>query len=101
MNLVRLRLVAVLFICLSFMCVTEKDDVNTGDALSEVYAAIQFKARQCGNSPGYPFIPLGHPTAYGTRLCSLSIIRADCPFNDYPIFCLEFYEGVDIPGIGP
>lgn len=81
-------------------CVTENDDVNSGDATSEIYAAIQFKARQCGNSPGYPLLPPPHPTAYGTRLCSLSIIRADCPFRDYPTFCVEMY-GIDIPGIGP
>lgn len=101
MNPVRLRLLAILLACLSMMCVSEKDDVNSGDATSEIYAAIQFKARQCGNSPGYPFIPPPNPTAYGTRLCSLSIIRAECPFRDYPIFCIEVYEGADVPGIGP
>ncbi len=81
-------------------CIVEKDTVNTDDAYSEVYAAIQFKARQCGNQPGYILLLPDNPPTYGTRLCSLSIIRQDCPFTNYPVFCLEMY-GVDLPGIGP
>lgn len=91
---------AALFILLSFRCVVEDDTVETADAYSEVYAAIQFKARQCGNMPAY-FLPIPKdPPSYGTRLCSLSILRQDCPFRDYPLFCVEML-GLDLPGIGP
>lgn len=96
----RLALLAIACILLTFRCVVEDDTVATDDAYSEIYAAIQFKARQCGNMPSY-FLPIPkNPPEYGTRLCSLSILRQDCPFRDYPVFCVEMM-GIDLPGIGP
>lgn len=93
-------LLTAVFILLSFRCVVEDDTVPTDDAYSEIYSAIQFKARQCGTMPGY-LLPIPKtPPSYGTRLCSLSILRQDCPFSDYPIFCVEMM-GIDLPGIGP
>jgi len=95
------RLLAVWVFALGFCgCIVENDTVNTGDAISEIYAAIQFKTRQCGNSPGYLLLVPDHPPSYGTRLCSLSIIRLECPFRDYPVFCVEMF-GFKLPGIGP
>ncbi len=81
-------------------CQAEKDTEKTPNAWSEIYAAIEFKAKQCGNRPGYPLIVPENPPSYGTRLCSLTITQQPCPFSDYPLFCLEMYE-IDVPGIGP
>lgn len=94
-----LLFIAVL-ILLSFRCIVEDDKVPTEDAYSEIYAAIQFKSRQCGSMPAYLLPVPQNPPSYGTRLCSLSILRAECPFNDYPVFCVEMM-GIDLPGIGP
>jgi hypothetical protein len=78
----------------------KNDSLPRADATSEIYAAIDAKARQCGSRPGYLLYIPDNPPEYGTRLCSLSIIRQNCPFNDYPLFCLEMYR-VKLPGIGP
>ncbi len=97
---------ALVFLGAVFMACTQETTVPLNDAYSEIDAAIQFRARQCGGQqPAYPLILPGRPSEYGTRLCSLSIIRQPCPFNDYPTFCLEMYtevcEACDLPLIGP
>ncbi|MDH5655291.1 MAG: hypothetical protein OEZ34_05255 [Spirochaetia bacterium] len=84
---------------LSASCV-EKGRMDTTDAWIEVYVAIHEKAKECGNHPQYILPVFEDPKEYGVRLCSLSILRQDCPFNDYPLFCLEMLE-VDLPYIGP
>ena len=95
------RCLAVLILFLSLTSCLEKDDSMTrGDATSEIYAAIDAKARECKNRPSFLLLIPDHPDTYGTRLCSLSIIRQSCPFDSYPLFCLEMYK-VDLPGIGP
>jgi len=81
-------------------CAVEKGTMNTYDAWAEIYTAIDRKAAECGNHPPY-FLPVfNDPQEYGVRLCSLSIIRQACPFNDYPLFCVEML-GYDLPLIGP
>jgi hypothetical protein len=81
-------------------CRVEDGTMNEADAYSEIYTAIEQKSTECGGRPGYYLILPTDPLEYGTRLCSLSILRIKCPFNDYPIFCLEMYD-IDLPGIGP
>lgn len=93
-------LIVALSLAASVRCIVEKDVEKTSDAWSEIYAAIEFKAKECGNRPGYLLIVPSKPPSYGTRLCSLTIVRQTCPFTDYPVFCLEMYR-VDLPGIGP
>lgn len=86
-------------------CLPEEDHADLLGAYSEIGAAIDFKARECGHQPAYPLILPGKPSNYGTRLCSLTILRQACPFRDYPLFCLEMYtlecEACDLPLIGP
>ncbi|HMU84190.1 MAG TPA: hypothetical protein PKE49_03795 [Leptospiraceae bacterium] len=95
-----MKVIAFAVLLLLSGCIVENDTVDTADAYSEIYASIQFKARQCGNQPAYPLLVPENPPSYGTRLCSLSIIRQDCPFTNYPLFCVEMF-GIDLPGIGP
>ncbi|MBI3396016.1 MAG: hypothetical protein HY042_09285 [Spirochaetia bacterium] len=80
-------------------CIPKDDHADPGDAYSEIYTAIDYKYRSCGQKPAFPIVLPAKPTKYGTHLCALSIIRTTCPFTDYPLFCLEIY--VDLPGIGP
>ena len=81
-------------------CLVGDDSVELNEAYSEIGAAIDYRATQCGNRPAYPLIIPGAPSTYGTRLCSASILREACPFNDYPLFCLEMYT-VECNGKGP
>ncbi len=81
-------------------CMARPDVYETADAWSEIYTAIDYKEKECGQKPGYLLIVPENPPTYGTQLCSISIIRQECPFHDYPLFCLEMLE-VDLPLIGP
>lgn len=87
--------------CITFVAACpENTTVPENEAWSQIYAAIDYKARECGNQPNYILIVPREPSQYGVELCSLTILRQECPFNDYPIFCVEMYE-IDLPGIGP
>ena len=78
----------------------ESNDLPAVDAQSEISAAIAYKEGSCGNRPPFILIVPPQPSQYGVELCSISIIRLECPFDSYPFYCLELY-GVDIPGLGP
>ena len=86
-------------------CRTDEAAMDLGDAYSEIGVAINFKANECNNMPAYPLIIPPEPPEYGVRLCGLLILGEPCPFNDYPIFCLEMYandcEFCDVPGLDP
>ncbi|MCB1308481.1 MAG: hypothetical protein KDK30_09890 [Leptospiraceae bacterium] len=98
-------LMGIFALVLFVTCVQQSDEMPLADAYSEIGAAIQFKANECGQQPGYPLLIPAHPPEYGVRLCSLLIVRADCPFNDYPPPCVELYSEIcdvcDLPGLEP
>ena len=84
----------------------EKDvHVPLEEAYSEIHVAIQSRAQRCGQEPAYPLLLPGKPPEYGLRLCSLLILQGPCPFQDYPIGCIEMYnevcESCDLPGFSP
>jgi hypothetical protein len=81
-------------------CIIEDDTLPAVDAQSEIYAAIAYKEKSCGQRPEFLLIVPPQPSQYGTELCSISIVRLECPFTYYPTYCLELYN-IDIPGIGP
>ena len=80
-------------------CVIEAN-LPAEDAQSEIYAAIAYKEGSCGQRPDFLLIVPARPSQYATELCSISIIRLECPFDRYPMYCLELYN-IDVPGIGP
>jgi len=93
-----------------FACVPEEGAMDIREAYSEIASAIDFKAKECGHRPSYPLVLPDRPSKYGIRLCSISIVRQECPFTAYPVFCLEVYTVVcpkelknvcDLPFIGP
>jgi len=88
------------FISGMISCAAEKATMDTDQAWFEIYTAIDYKANECKSRPSYPMIVFNDPDTYSVRLCSLSIIHAECPFENYPIFCIEML-GVDLPLIGP
>jgi hypothetical protein len=78
-------------------CMPIETSMKTSDAWVEIYTAIREKEKECGNKPGYFLYVPDDPEEYPVRLCSMSILRASCPFNDYPSFCLKLY----FPEVGP
>lgn len=80
-------------------CAPVNTAVEFEDAFSELYAAIDYKRQECGQQPSMPLIPPGDVKEWALQLCSLSILREPCPFNEYPIFCTEMF--LDLPVIDP
>ncbi|MBX7058504.1 MAG: hypothetical protein K1X75_10605 [Leptospirales bacterium] len=82
-------------------CRIESPYMDLNDAYSEIGVSIAHTANRCGAQPGYPLLLPARPSEYGVRLCSLLILQAACPFQDYPIPCLEIYtaecEACDLP----
>lgn len=93
------RLAVLLSLLLAGRCLPVDTAIEFGDAFSELYAAIDYKSRECGQQPAELLLPPQKVNEYGLRLCSLSIIRQPCPFNEYPLFCAEMF--LDLPGIDP
>lgn len=89
-----------LALALAFSGCVMESSLPAIDAQSEIYAAIAYKEGSCGQRPDFILIVPPQPSQYGTELCSISIIRMECPFDHYPMYCLELYN-IDIPGIGP
>ena len=98
-------IIAIVAAALTMQCIVESERVPLVEAYGQIDAAITFKEKQCGGRPLYPLIIPPEPPSYGTKLCTLSILRQPCPFTDYPLFCLEMYaeicEFCDVPLIGP
>ncbi|MEQ9364023.1 MAG: hypothetical protein RIF32_07265, partial [Leptospirales bacterium] len=55
-------------------CRVDEASMDLGDAYSEIGAAINFKANECGAMPAYPLIIPAEPPEYGVRLCGLLIL---------------------------
>ncbi len=83
-------LLLMLFMIFS-SCVVEDASINTIDAYSEIYQAIEYKYKECGNKPSTPFIPPDRLERDALRLCTIAILRSECPFLEYPIFCNDLF----------
>lgn len=70
--------------------------IDQADATSEILAATDYKAKECGQRPPFVLIPPDNVEEHALRLCSILITRATCPFHEYPPFCSEMYG--HIPG---
>lgn len=75
-------------------CIVEDASVNAIDAYSEINKAIEYKYKECGNKPQNIFIPPDRVERDALRLCTISILRSECPFNEYPIFCSDLYFNI-------
>jgi hypothetical protein len=85
-------------VLISASCMVEDKSKNTIESYNELYASINYKEKRCGHKPDMPLIIPDNPSEYGVRLCSLMIIREECPFHEYPVFCLQLY--IDLHEIG-
>ncbi len=91
----KIKLIFVLiFLLLSFQnCYVENKTIQFGDAYITLQEAIDYKYKECGTKPEQILIPPSSSDPNSLRLCSIAIIRSECPFNEYPVFCYDlFYE---------
>ena len=70
----------------------EVEKMDTTEAYVQVYTAIEYKRAECGDAPLYPLFVPPEPPLQGANTCAFAITDADCPFNDYPLLCLELFE---------
>lgn len=84
-------LILLIFLIIFSNCIVEDASINAIDAYSEIYQATEYKFKECGNKPETPFIPPDRVEREALRLCTISILRMECPFTEYPIFCDDLF----------
>ncbi|MFN3604510.1 MAG: hypothetical protein ACK4UJ_07350 [Leptonema sp. (in: bacteria)] len=78
-----------------FSCSNFDDTISSQDAYSHFYIAILYKASQCNQKPEFLMILPKEISKKIYEACIFSIIRMDCPFNEYPLICYKIYEKSD------
>ena len=75
--------------------------LDTDEANSQIFSAISYKARECGNPipSQYLFVVSKKVPQRNIDLCTIAILRTDCPLNSFPLVCVMIYleEINDIP----
>lgn len=82
---------------LFFSCDVPEEKTESKDNINLGYA-IAFKANECGNYPSYPlYIASGtaKPSKRDIQACVLTIIQQQCPFDNYPFYCLKIFKNFD------
>jgi hypothetical protein len=84
-----------------FFCVEDNTSVTDEDKKNLVLA-IAAKASECGGvGPNFVAFPIDEKVErYSVQGCTLAILQAQCPFETYPLICIEIYK-VDYPYAGP
>ncbi|MBE7410461.1 MAG: hypothetical protein HS129_00110 [Leptospiraceae bacterium] len=91
---------AILIFLLFGFCSDDTEKISREKTINEIIVATLYKIGECKQFPGYFLVPPKEPYKYGVDACVFSIIRTPCPFNQYPLICIEMYK-VDVKGIGP
>ncbi len=84
----------IIFSIFTQTCIVEDASIKFLDAYSEIYQAIEYKYKECGNRPQEDFFPPVKTDRNSLKLCTLSILRMSCPFNEYPIFCYDMFWNI-------
>ncbi|MEM7181960.1 MAG: hypothetical protein AAF518_13670 [Spirochaetota bacterium] len=94
----KLHLFAILFIfCVSFgflHCAVQEAETVSEDN-DNLGLAIAFKQNECGNWPNYPlYIASGNakPAQKDVQICALTVVQQECPFDEYPWYCLRIFK---------
>lgn len=87
----RLSKFFLLFLLIFLSCQVEDASVSLIDAYSELNQAIEYKSKECGNKPENILIPPNNVKRESLKICTLSILRMECPFLEYPIFCYDMF----------
>ena len=90
----------ILIFSLLLGCIPVDDKISKENAQSQIYAAADFKAKKCGTPiPQPPLLVFTDQLQRNLDLCTLSIIRMDCPFDGYPVICLGLYTPEPVPSL--
>jgi hypothetical protein len=85
------KLIIILLLFLGFCQIDES--IKDSEAYKDFLIAYLYKASQCNSQPSYFLIlPKKVPKRWFDA-CLFSIIRSDCPFNEYPLICFKIYDG--------
>ncbi len=84
----------IIFFLFTQTCIVEDASIKFLDAYSEIYQAIEYKYKECGNKPIGDFFPPAKTDRNSLKLCTLSILRLPCPFNEYPILCYDMFWNI-------
>lgn len=80
---------------------TVEETLKSGDANSQIYSAISYKAKECGNPipEEYLYVVSDKVPQRNIDLCTFAILRTNCPLNAFPQVCILIYleEFGDIP----
>ncbi|MCB1190019.1 MAG: hypothetical protein H7A23_12650 [Leptospiraceae bacterium] len=93
-NLLILLLLINLFI---YKCQDQETPTESKDN-NDLLVASLLKQAECGKGPNYYlFIASGSaiPAQKDVQVCTLSIIQAECPFDDYPLYCLYLFKNFE------
>ncbi|WCL47691.1 hypothetical protein [Leptospira sp. GIMC2001] len=76
----------------SLGCVADTT-LDSDEANSQIYSAISYKARECGNPipSQYLFVVSEKVPQRNIDLCTIAILRTECPLNSFPIACVMIY----------
>lgn len=89
-----------IFFVLFITCVPVSDKVPQWDAQTQINAAIDFKAKECGGDPPQPPLYVMYDQyERNVDLCSIAITRMECPLDGYPIICIAIYLSKPYPEI--
>ncbi|GIX40582.1 MAG: hypothetical protein KatS3mg129_0315 [Leptospiraceae bacterium] len=85
------RLIIILLLIFIGFCQIE-ETIKDNEAYEDFLIAYLYKASQCKTQPSYFLLFPENVSKRWFNACLFSIIRSDCPFNEYPIICLKIYE---------
>jgi hypothetical protein len=87
----------IIFLLL-FFCRPVEDRVSSFESQSQINAAADFKAKQCNQPvPQPPLYVFTDQYKRNLDLCSIAITRLECPFDGYPIICMNIYSEEPFP----
>ncbi len=89
-NFMKKLILILLWILLS--CLIDESTIKNKDAYHDFFIAYFYKASFCNSQPSYFLIFPKEVNKRWLEACIFSIIRSDCPFNEYPLICLNIYK---------
>ena len=81
-------------------CSSSEGRMDMADANLLILVASSYREQKCGARPAHTFFVIQDPVDFAVNACMFTLMRDPCPFDAYPLVCLELYD-IDIPFIGP
>lgn len=81
----------IFIVVIFFSCLIEENVIKNQDAYRDFLIAYIYKSTLCNSQPSYFLVFPKKLSKRWFEACIFSIIRSDCPFNEYPSICLKIY----------